>query len=139
MATDYVVVGFTESGGAITDGKRLHVMMQTMTPGRAMPVETETALDGSTVQSLGTSKRRWAFIARVAVTPISGYASLNDVEGWYSSGTAAGNAFKFQGMAASTIYNVRLANKPDYSPRPLSTEPHASDALWAVPMEFVEA
>ena len=43
-----------------------------MTPGRAMPVETETALDGSTVQSLGTSKRRWAFIARVAVTPMDG-------------------------------------------------------------------
>jgi hypothetical protein len=139
MATDYVKVGFTEGGGAISDGKKLDVMLFTMAPGRSMPVEFASALDGTTVMSMGTSKRSWSFVARVAVTPASGFASLSDVDGWFSSGTAAGNAFKFQDMASLTIYNVLLANKADYSPRPLSTDPHASDALWAVPIAFIEA
>jgi hypothetical protein len=114
-------------------------MLFSMTPGRSMPVEFASALDGTTVMSMGTSKRCWSFVARVAVTPANGFASLSDVDGWFSSGTAAGNAFKFQDMASLTIYNVLLANKADYSPRPLSTDPHATDALWAVPIEFIEA
>jgi hypothetical protein len=102
------------------------------------PVETAQTLDGASVISFGVAKRRWTFEARVAYTPESGYASLSDVEGWFSDATVAGNKFKFQDLKDTTIYDVLLANKGEYRPAPMSVTMYDADAVWSVHMEFIQ-
>lgn len=136
MANDYIMVGHTAAGGAITDGKKLAILEDE--PGTDTPVEVDDGtLDGDTVISFGVSKRVWRMTAMVYYSsPPTGYASLSDVRGWFEDTTAAGNQYKFQDLETSTIYDVVLLNKGQFKPASRSVARYSAGAIWEVPLEF---
>lgn len=138
MATDYVTIGHIESGGSIIDGKRLDVTE--WEPDIETPVEAiEATLDGARGISFGISKRVWRFTALVRyANPPSGYASMNDVRGWFTDNTIAGNQFKFQDLESPAIYNVILANKGEFRPKTSAGAPYSAGAIWEVPFVLME-
>lgn len=137
---NYLVVGTTASGTSITDGLRLNLEYETYAPIIDTPVEIARALDGSTVMSYGTAKKRWRFNAVVWATPSASYASITTVANWFSATTAASNLFKFQTIddAASTVHNVIIANKGEYEPELLTSLTAGTGAIWRVPFDLLE-
>jgi len=138
MANDYIMVGHTVTGGAITDGKKLTILEES--PETNTPVEVnDGTLDGNTAISFGISKRVWRMTALVyySSAPI-GYASLGDVRGWFEDTTATGNQYKFQDLETSTIYDVVLLNKGAYKPTSRGVVRYSSGAIWEVPLEFMQ-
>lgn len=137
---NYLVVGTTASGTSITDGLRLNLEHDTYSPQVDTPTEITRALDGSTVMSYGTYKRRWKFNAIVWATATASYANITTVGNWFTATTAASNLFKFQTIddAASTVYNVIIANKGAYEPELLTPNTAGTGAIWRVPFDLIE-
>ena len=138
MATDYVMIGHTDVDGVITDGHKLDVLA--WTPTVRTPVEVdEGTLGGDASMSFGASKNVWKFTVIVPYgSPVSGYADLIDVKGWYAAITNAGNLFKFQGLANATVYDVLLLNKAEFAPKPLSATLYDAASLYSVDIELIE-
>lgn len=58
-------------------------------------------------KSIGKTKRIFAFVARIYMTPAVGFASLADVEGWATNTTAANHVLTFWDFNG-TSYTVFL-------------------------------
>lgn len=136
----YLVMGTTSSGTSITDGLRLNMEHETYSPNVETPVEIAYALDGSTVMSYGTGKRRWKFNAIVWATAVTSYANITTVSNWFTATTAASNLFKFQTVddAASTVYSVIISNKGVYEPELLTPNTAGTGAIWRVPFDLLQ-
>lgn len=84
------------------------------------------------VKQYGVSLRAWNFVAKIDNTPASNYASLTEVEAWFTATTNNGNTLTFIDPMG-TSYSVVIAN--DYDPQTLT--PMVDGAVNAHYVPFV--
>lgn len=113
---------------------KLKVTFQDWKPMIIQP-KTVIRLPNQSLKQYGNPYRVWKFVAKVPYQPPSGYASIADVEAWFSSNTNAGNTLTLVDHFGSSR-QVFIVN--DYEPVTLTPILNSSLNYYLVPFELQE-
>lgn len=114
--------------------RRLKVLFDGFKPMIAQPKEI-IRLPTSVVKQFGKPLRVWHFVAKVDYSPATNYASIAEVEAWFSANTTAANSLTFVDHFG-TSYSVFITN--DYDPTTLTPVWDSQYNAILVPFELQE-